>query len=1012
MGFFDGWEDEKKKRKIDGGKTATAGSFFTDVGKNIVAGAQQGAGVLADVAIQGGALLDEAALAGKSEDEKNKQRQKNLENTEMLRGLVHDSTDITGKNVEGTQKANEAAQRLQDGEGDFRDVAQVVGTSLDAGLAATSLINPLSAGRAAAVEAGTKLTGKELATDIAKTAATFGGTSAAAETANTYAETGDAGEALKQGAVAGVTGAIIPTALDVAGRGAGRGIREVLNKKATDNQSTALADMTGARAAAEATDRTGKPVTQSQIVNSAEPEVRSEPTLNMDELAQVAERPAGVSPSEYLKQKNAQPTTMAAEVTPGRDLVVDMPTQNGRVGTESGGVPSADAPVTGIVAKPKIAQDTPAPSALGDTPIALPTREVDPSLQPMVSEQLRDIDGKSSPGFADRYTKGFINRSTEEAGKLGADISSSMVKGSKLKSDITNELRPTMQSIEKDVKKLGGKTPIGQRAVMSRMADALENREGAEKMLSPDEFKTYQKIAQIYDYIKDERIARGLNVREDYSPRQMIKDMGDPDRIAKMSLTTKLTTADSRFSKERTSDDGENAILSVKDLYNYVNSQSTEFAYKEAQDIFEDGMKNISPELANSKQFQNGIRNLADAYSKAVNPRASSKADKIIKAFQGTVYKNILWNNPKNAAFSATQTILARGDVTSEAKSVAKTFDKDMLKTIDDQKWFGDATQSADAPDNARVSELAKNTSKFTKYDLNRAGEEYAVKRPFRLGYAQGLVETQAYKDAIKGGASKAEAAKAAMQDEVANAYATRTGNVLVNNTAFGANSMARPEFLRDATAVKRTFTMFMRFPLGMTELVAKSMKPAEARAIDVLMKGDPRAVPVPEMRDKYKKTLQALGDIQKAAKDGKLGDIKMEAIDASINNMKANIKDVDETIKSLSSIRGNKRAAALVKMWAATAAIQFAWTGMTDPENASPIDALAAADPTIASKVNPTNPYSIERAGLTSPLIPANRYGINWNGATNLVPGAGIVNRGVKLATGKSAVDWLRGKE
>jgi hypothetical protein len=204
---------------------------------------------------------------------------------------------------------------------------------------------------------------------------------------------------------------------------------------------------------------------------------------------------------------------------------------------------------------------------------------------------------------------------------------------------------------------------------------------------------------------------------------------------------------------------------------------------------------------------------------------------------------------------------------------------------------------------------------------------------------------------------------------------------------------------------------MFMRFPLGMTQLIKDSMKPADARAIDVLMKGDPRAVPIPEMRQKYQGTLKALNQIEKAAKDGTL-DVDKKALQNSINDMKANIKVVDDTIKELSTIRGNKRTAALIKMWAATAAIQFAWTGLTDPEDASVIDSAAAADPTILSKVNPANPYSVPNAGLTSPLLPSSKYGINLNGATNLIPGVGAANRITKYATGKSAVDWLRGKE
>lgn len=1039
MGFFSDADDEKKKRGVTGEKTGTAASFFTDTGKNIVAGLQQTGGVLADVALEGGAVI---GSIGKSDEEV----AKSLETTEFLRSLVHDMKDINGENIGGTQKADKAAEKINSGDASLQDYAQLAGTSLEAGLGATTLINPVSAARAAATSTGAKLAGTEVAKDIAKVGATFGGTSGATEGLKTYGETGDVGEALKSGAIATVTGAIVPTALDVAGRGTGEALRRVLNKNSVDTQAIAKADLTnGTKAAQQATDELGTPVSRSQVINAAEPEVSNQPLLSTDELSAAADRPVGQTPAEYLANKakpEGESKTMAAEVTPGKTDSIQIETalddasaaklakeikdqglnpKEQMQAIRASGMTDEQALTHfgtntdgSIVRKQAEVTDMPRKTTALDEPNLDPTqlREVDPSLQPIVASQQQLNEKSAQAGFLDRYTKGFINRSTEETGALGADVSSSMVKGAKVKADIGNTLRPLMQDIDKGVKKVAGKTEIGQAQFMTKVDKALTDRPNARSMFKDDaEYKVYQNIEKVYDYIKEERQARGLAVREDYSPTQMIRAGGEDPSYLASSLNSKITTADSRFSKARRSEEGaDQAVFSTKDLYNYVNSQSTEFAYKEAAEVFREGIKNVPPEIAATKQFQNGIKNLADAYAKAVNPKGTSKGDAIAKGFQSTIYKNILWNNPKNAMFSRAQTLIAKGDVSREAKAIVKSFDKDTLKEIYDQKWFGDATVSADMPtaSEARLSKLADG---LRKYDINRVGEEYAVKKPFALGYAQGLSETAAYKEAIKGGADKAAAAKAAMADPAAREYAERAGNVLVNNTSFGANSMARPEFLRDASAVKRTFTMFMRFPLGMTQLIKDSMNPAQARAIDVLMKGDPRAVPVPEMRQKYQGTLTALKQIEKAANDGKL-DVDKTALKNSINDMKANIKVVDETIKDLSTIRGNKRTAALLKMWAATAAIQFAWTGLTDPEDASVIDSAAASDPTILSKVNPANPYSVPRAGLTSPLLPSSRYGINWNGATNLIPGVGAANRITKYATGNSAVDWLRGKE
>lgn len=1009
MGFFSDAEDEKKKRGVTGEKTGTAASFFTDAGTNIVAGLQQTGGVLADVALNGGLMI---GTIGKDDEEVVKQ----LETTNWLKDQLRNMEDVKGNKIGGTEKAEKAAEKISQGEGELKDYAQIAGTSLEAGLGATTFINPLSAARATATASGAKLAGTEVAKDIAKVGATFGGTAGVTEGLKEYGETSDVGQALETGAISAVTGAIVPTALDVVGRGTGAALRKALNKNAVDAQTVAKADLTnGTKAAQQATDELGTPVSRSQVINAAEPEVSNQP-LTLDELKLAAERPVGMTPQEYLaSKKSSEPTSMAAEVTPGRDLSIDVDMPGGRMGTESGGVPSADAPVTGIVAKPMKVNDMGkyAKTSVLDEPNLNPNqlKEIDSSLEPIVVQQRQLNEKTAQAGFLDKYTKGFINRSTEEAGALGADVSSSMVKGAKVKADIGNTLRPLMQDIDKGVKKVAGKTEIGQAQFMTKVDKALTDRQNARSMFKDDaEFKVYQNIEKVYDYIKEERLARGLAVRDDYSPTQMIRAGGEDPSYLASSLNSKITTADSRFSKARRSEDGaDQAVFSTKDLYNYVNSQSTEFAYKEAAEVFREGIKNVPPEIAQTKQFQNGIKNLADAYAKAVNPKGTSKGDAIVKGFQSTIYKNILWNNPKNAMFSRAQTLIAKGEVSKSAKQIAKSFDKDTLKKIYDQKWFGDATISADMPTTPE-SRLGKVAEGLRKADINRMGEEYAVKKPYALGYAQGLSETTAFKNAVKEGASQAEAAKIAMKDPAAAEYAARAGNVLVNNTSFGANSMARPEFLRDASAVKRAFTMFMRFPLGMTQLIKDTANPAQARAIDVLMKGDPRAVPIPEMRAKYQGTLAALKQIEKAAKDGKL-DVNKQALQASINNMKDNIKVVDETIKDLSTIRGNKRAIALAKMWAATAAIQLAWTGLTDPEELNPIEAAASTDPTVLSKVNPANPYSVPRAGLTSPLLPSSRYGINWNGATNLIPGVGAANRLTKNLTGNSIVDYLRGK-
>ena len=75
-------EEKRKKEQEDKkswGQKLLEGAG--DLGSKMVAGVQQGAGRVADVAVQGGALLDEAAnqLQGGSEKEKQQRHLKNLE---------------------------------------------------------------------------------------------------------------------------------------------------------------------------------------------------------------------------------------------------------------------------------------------------------------------------------------------------------------------------------------------------------------------------------------------------------------------------------------------------------------------------------------------------------------------------------------------------------------------------------------------------------------------------------------------------------------------------------------------------------------------------------------------------------------------------------------------------------------------------------------------------------------------------------------------------------------------
>lgn len=225
-------EDErlKKEREEQQKKTAETrkeekGSFWKDaskvtkdLGASIGAGLQQGAARVGDVALKGGALLDEAALqmSGKSEGEKDKQRIKNVETTEMLRNKLKEQKDIKGENLKGSKDIG--TQDLKSARG----VAELAGESLGTAIDATSFINPTALLTKGAAKEGGKLAAKDVLKTAGRDAAFFGGADAAAATANTYGETGDVAKSLETGAKTGLLTAATQGALDLGGAAAGR----------------------------------------------------------------------------------------------------------------------------------------------------------------------------------------------------------------------------------------------------------------------------------------------------------------------------------------------------------------------------------------------------------------------------------------------------------------------------------------------------------------------------------------------------------------------------------------------------------------------------------------------------------------------------------------------------------------------------------------------------------------------------------------------------------------------
>lgn len=191
----------------------------SNLAKTVVAGAQQAGGSLLDAAIQGGEvasgllnpIVRDPFISPQQRDKLNIQRQAVVN---QQRNAIHGMTDVTGRNIDN-RSTDMAADRLGRGQGSIRDLSQVVGRAVNDAGTATAFVNPtrVVAGGAA------QPTLKQSAPFIAREAGVFGGANALGSGAQTYGETGDIGESVKQSAIGFATGALPQVGLEVAAHG-------------------------------------------------------------------------------------------------------------------------------------------------------------------------------------------------------------------------------------------------------------------------------------------------------------------------------------------------------------------------------------------------------------------------------------------------------------------------------------------------------------------------------------------------------------------------------------------------------------------------------------------------------------------------------------------------------------------------------------------------------------------------------------------------------------------------
>jgi len=615
-----------------------------------------------------------------------------------------------------------------------------------------------------------------------------------------------------------------------------------------------------------------------------------------------------------------------------------------------------------------------------------------------------------------------IQRATETLGSFGADVSQKLVKAQKISSDLKMELRPALQAISKQSKKVVGDTQTARMEFGKKLNDALENRALGDKAFTTQAEKDiYNNAVTVLDTIKVKMQEQGIPVRENYTPYQMLKDYGESADYLSQGLTDAKTRVKSGHVLPRNQDSrGKLNNENILDLLpNYANGMIDHLSFTPVMKAWEDGIGKVPASIRrNTVDFNDGVTYMNRALGDMVNKSSSSLTDKAVQGLGNAYYRNALFMNPKNASYAQLQKLQAVAETTGAGRKAVRGLSKDMQRSIlKEHGWFSDLTTSQDAAMGA--SQAKTEAGKFLqKIDINRASEASAVHQPTLWGFADEIIKSDVYKTAKAAGKTEDEAFKIAMKDTQLVKQAEIHGNMVTNNTMFGANSAARPEILRGKGVIKKAFGMFQRFPLAESNFVKQIFTPKDTRVLEVLQTGDPRKIALGESRMAYNALATRLKDAEKAIKGGAKidGAPDLQTLGEQIKIAKDAVKKLDAVIKQGSNIKSGRRAASFAAMWLSSGAVATMWNGALnygnpDAKEKSLKDQLIQQDPTILSKISPWAPYSVAQSGLTSPLIPFNRYGPNVQGALNLVPGAGIVNRASGQAVSSNLSNWLKGK-
>lgn len=604
--------------------------------------------------------------------------------------------------------------------------------------------------------------------------------------------------------------------------------------------------------------------------------------------------------------------------------------------------------------------------------------------------------------WLDHYedTLGVLGR---RLGDVGTNIGYKFAEGAKVRADIQETLLPTakraLDSLERITKSEAGKTDV-----QTRIYQALEDRVNAENILKGEtEKKMFQDVVSVLDWVKDERIRRGKSVvGENYSPRAAVRDaLEAPDRMFESARSAFGRDASSSFSKQRSQEipDADINRRIIELLPQYISSQAKEFAYEGAIDYMKKELPNINPAfLTDTKSVRRGTEYLQTMVKQVLDPRMATKWEQTQNKLIANTYRNQLGFSLKYAVTNLTQRFSTAANTTKEARKLAGEIDKADIDSLRKGLISGDTSVSSEAfqsADNTLGSSEGKVDAFFRRFDPGAKTEKYNIHNAFDVGVAQAIKDSEPYKQAIKFGMSAKDAAKEALKDESVRDAAVRRGNVVMNDTQFGANFILKPEFFRNSGTFfglsDKWYKQYQRFPFGMIQQATTILKANDARALDILRRGNPAETNLVDYRKSAEALSSGVDDIINGIKAGEIKDVPLEVAQGYKKSLQKATTELNKEMKKVSLVRGGKTAKSFASMWAAASAIQFLFDGglfRSDEEQSQAAAKAARYGAPLSVPTRDQNP-------LVGSFIPSSPLRPNGNFDTgkllNFVPGVGL---------------------